>query len=260
MYNIGIAIGIGAAIFVAVMAAFGAKAAFLPGLIAFGVAFYFLSRRVARLIEADLAGLVPMLQERRVDEARSKLAAVKAQWSKWQVLLDGQLEAQIGMIDYLQMKFDEAKPRLEKGKWRNGTALAALGCIAWRKSDPSAAFQYFDKAVAANDKDPVMYLIWAVLLDRAQKREEALRVLDRGMKAVPGSSMLSDLHSTIANKRRVEVRQLPQLWYQFFPEDLQAQYQQQFVKGRREPSPPPPAMGASGEPPRLNRKMRRQQS
>ena len=44
-------------------------------------------------------------------------------------MLHGQLTAQIGMIDYLQMKFDEALPKLEAANgrdWSAGIALASL--------------------------------------------------------------------------------------------------------------------------------------
>ena len=256
MYNVGIALGMALITLVGVGVPFGWKAAIIPVLMVFGVGLVLLMRRTAKRVEADLHPLMGLLQNRKVVEGRAALEAVKARWGKWQPMLEGQLDAQIGMIDYLQLKFDDAKPLLKKGSWRNWMALSALGCIAWRKNEPEVAFKYLGEAANAAEKEPMVFLVWATLLDRAERRSEALKVLDRGLKSNATSTVLKDLHTTISNKRKVDTRSFPQTWYQFFPEDAQGLQAQMVMRGRRDGASGPPP-GPDLAPEKMNRKMRR---
>lgn len=259
MYNVGIALGLSILSGIVVGVPFGWKAAIIPALMVFGVGLVLLMRRTAKRVEAELQPLMGLLQNRKIDEGRAALEAVKARWGKWQPMLEGQLDAQIGMIDYLQLRFDEAKPRLEKGSWRNWTALTALGCIAWRKNDREGAFKYLGEAANAAENEPLVFVVWATLLDRAERREEAIKALDRGLKANASSTVLKDLHTTISNKRKVDTRSFPQTWYQFFPEDAQGLQAQMVMRGRRDGASAPPP-GPPVPPEKMNRKMRRTRS
>jgi hypothetical protein len=142
MYNLLIAFGAGAVVFVLGAAVFGPFAGILPGLLVFVAAQFLLGRRTGTAIQAELAGLEPLLQGRKIDEAVALLRRVQATYKPWQFLLDQQIEAQIGILDYLQMKFDDARPRLEAGgkgpfTWtafgRNPLALALLACLHYRQ-------------------------------------------------------------------------------------------------------------------------------
>ena len=47
-----------------------------------------------------------------------------------------------------------------------------------------------------------------------------MSVVTDGLKAVSESnSTLVDLKTAIANKKKIETKKFPELWYQFFPED-----------------------------------------
>ncbi|MCB9670833.1 MAG: hypothetical protein H6736_04535 [Alphaproteobacteria bacterium] len=234
MYNIALSFVAGFAVFLLTSLWLGPIPAVVPGLLVTGVTLYLLARRIGQLVEAEMAALVPLMQERKVDEAKAKLEAIKQQYGRWQLLLEGQMDAQVGMIDYLQMKFDEALPRLEKGRYRNWTALACIGCIHWRKGRKDDAWKAFEEAHAAGPKDPIFYLLWATLLHRDGKRTEALQALDHGLKAMPGNQTLLDLQRTIANKKQVSTKHFPQTWYQFFPEDMA---KQMIMRGRKGPMP-----------------------
>ena len=41
---------------------------------------------------------------------------IRSDYANWQLLLNGSIEAQLGTIDYLQMKWDQAYERLGKGQ------------------------------------------------------------------------------------------------------------------------------------------------
>lgn len=252
MYNIALSIAAGGILFLLTSLWLGPIPAVIPGLIVSALAMWWLSRRTAALVEAEMAEVVPLMQARKIDEAVVKLQGIQQKYGRWQILLDGQMEAQLGMIDYLQMKFDDALPRLEKGKFQNWTALACIGCIHWRKGDKAEAYASFEAAANASSSAPILFMVWATLLVRDGKRTEALNALDVGLKAMPENQTLKNLRSTIANKKKVSTKHFPQTWYQFFPEEMA---QQMVMRGRRGPlpegmqgMPQAPRIGASRAP------------
>lgn len=270
MYNLAIAAAIGLALFLLVGFGLGSWiAAVLPAVLVSGIAIWMLTQRTSRIVEPQLAGVAAMLQERKIDEAKAVLERVKREQGPWQILLAGQLDAQIGMIDYVQMKFDEALPRLENGKWRNAMALALIGCIHWRKGDKAAAFAKLDEAIEASPKEASLYAVRATLLHEADRDPEALVGLSKGIEAAPKDAWLASLRNQIANKQKVDTKAFPQTWFQFFPEDMLAlqqsqqkaandQFLGQVMRGQRNPPKPPmPKAGPDGEPPKLNRQQRR---
>src|SRR5262245_993027 len=120
MYNLILALLTGLSFLGVVWVAIGPLAAIAPAIGASLVAMFLLTRRTGRLVQAELTVVTTRLQQRRIDEAQTKLVQVKQKYGPWQFLLSGQVDAQLGMIDYLQRKFDAAVPKLESGKWRNG--------------------------------------------------------------------------------------------------------------------------------------------
>ena len=234
MYNVALSILAGLVTFLVLSLWLGPIPAVVPGLIVLAVTLFLLARRVGRQVEAEMAALVPLMQARKVEEARAHLTRMKQTYGPWQLMLGGQIDAQLGMIDYLEMKFDEALPKLQAGRFQNWTALACIGCIHWRKGEKDAAWTAFEEAHATSPKDPMLYLVWSTLLSRDGKRTEALQALDQGLKAMPENQTLLNLQKTIANKKQVSTKHFPQTWYQFFPEDLA---KQMVMRGRRGPLP-----------------------
>jgi tetratricopeptide (TPR) repeat protein len=231
VYNIAISVAAAGAVFGLASLWLGPIAGVLPAVLVLAGMLFFLSRRTGAQVEAEIQKIVPLLQERRIDEAEAQLNHIKAQYGRWQVLLSGQIDSQLGMIKYLQMKWDDALPLLEKGKWRNWTALTSIGCIQWRKGDKAAAYETLESAASAAGNEALVYLIWATLLSRDGDRKTALEVLDQGLKAMPDSEYLKNLQKVIANKKKVNTKVFPQTWYQFFPEEMA---QQMMMRGRRD--------------------------
>jgi tetratricopeptide (TPR) repeat protein len=220
MYNLVIAAGAALVSFAAVWAWLGPIAAIVPALGVFIAAVFVLTRRTGQQVSAELAAVPALLQQRRIDEAETKLVHVKERFGRWQLLLAGQIDAQLGIIDYLQRKFDSAVPKLEAGSWRNGPVLACLGAIDWRKKNKDAAWKRFEAATKASSEDAMIWIVYATLRAREDQRAEALEVLSRAVKALPNNAMLKDLQGRIANKQKIDTGRFGEGWYQYFPEDL----------------------------------------
>ena len=201
-----------------------------PALLAGGLTFYLLVRWRTNRVQAEMQQLPALLQNRQLDQAEALLDGIVARHARWVLLLENQIAVQKGMLRYAQMKWDEARPLLQKGQWQNWQAHTALGAIAWRQDAPDTAWTHLDKAESAGGKEPMPYLVHAVLAVRSGDRERALRALARGLDKNPDAKPLKALRKRIANKKRIDVKQLPQTWYHFFPEDL---LKQMMVRGRK---------------------------
>ena len=243
-------IGLGAAVVVFGIVALSVTpiAAVVPALMAGLITFGVLGYRTGKAVQAEMEQVVGLLQMQNQAGARQKLLDIQARYSNHQPLIGGQVAAQLGMMDYVQMKWDVALPNLMKGKWRNWAALVCIAGVHHRKGDLEKTWEFLEKARKASKKEPMVYLVHAVLLTRGEQREEALGVLAVGLENLPDSKLLKELRNTIANKKRVDVSKFPQSWYQFFPEDYA-----QRMAGRMQGVRP----GGNFPQPRMSKRMRR---
>jgi hypothetical protein len=249
---------------------FSFPAAGVPAMFVFPVVAFFANRRTSQQVAAALAPLqelvngmqggVRSLEERDavVDKMKALLRSVQTEYGQWQFLLHGQIEGQLGMLDYARLKFDEAEPQLAAASTWDWISQAALGCLRFRRDDLKGAWEAFEVSRKAGPKEPLQYAVHAILRDRKGDREEALSVLRVGLEAIPDQPLLKQLRDLIANKAKVSpVELLGQQWYQFFPEELPAPPQQQmYVRGTRGPPPegaklqyvmPPPGPKSRGK-------------
>jgi len=234
MYNLLLALAAGLVLFSGVTAWLGAVAAILPALAVAIGAMFLLSRRTGKLIEVELATVPPLLQAHRIDEAQTKLVHIKERWSNWQFLLAGMIDVQLGMIDYLQRKFQEAKPKLESGKWRNGVALTCIALIDYREGRKEEAWKGLAAATSATTNDPMLFVVRCYLLAKEGNRDQALAAVNEGLGHMPDSNQLKELRNKIANKQRIDPKSFGEGWYQYFPEEF---VQQMAMRGTRHPSP-----------------------
>ena len=264
MYNLLIALAISIGLFLAVTAWLGPIPAVIPAVAVFGLAMFLLSRRVSQKVQPELDQLPALLEARNIAGAEAVLRKVRNDWGPWQMMLTGQIDLQLGMLQYVQRNWDAALPLLEAGSWRNWMGLTCIGSIQWRKGDKAKAYESFSKAADAAPLEGPLYLVWATLLERDGEREKALKVVDQGLKANAEVPYLVALKNAIANKRKVDTRTFPaQIWLQFFPEDASqdqiAQMQAAMTRGRKDGQTPqfqhPRPAGAPE--PTLNRQQRR---
>ncbi len=250
MYNLGISTVL--AVIAAALTAFllTPVAGIIPGVAVWGLSFFLISRRVGVEVQKEMAALEPLVQQRKIPELKARIEKMKTEWGPWQPLLMGQLDAQLGMIDYLQMKWEVALPALERGKWRNWMITVCIGLVHFRKKRTEEAFQNLADAAWVAPKEPMVYVVHAVVLQRTGKRDEALKVLADGLKSIPDSDLLKALQTTIANKKKIDVATFPQSWFQFFPEDALKAMNMRGRKGG-------PMPGAGFPQPKVSRKARR---
>lgn len=254
MYNLLLALLAGLVAFAVVTLVLSPIAGVVPGIGVALLAMFLLARRTGQLVQKELTSVGNMLQQQRIDEAQTKLVRVKEQYGPWQFLLAGQIDAQLGLIEYLQLKFEEARPLLDAGKWRNAPVLARLGLIDWRKGKKEEGYKLLAEASQATPEDAMIYVVRAILKVRDGQRPDALTIIGEGLKALPNHQTLKELQNKLANDQKIDTKAYGESWYQYFPEEYKTELlKQQVMRGTRTPSPlfskiPQPRFGARHAP------------
>ncbi len=245
MYNLLIALAVSVLSFAGVLLAdLPWYAGLPPALLLFPLVLYVLARRTGQQLQAALAPVQALMAElpqarsqadahAKLDQVRQRFAEVRDVFGPWQLLLSGQLEAQIGMLDYMQGRFDAALPRLSKA-WRDPMATLYEGCVHARRGRLDQAWAAFERASGYSNKEATVYLIWGLVAAKKGDTARAVTVFAKGLEALPGHPEIKKLHGAVANKHKVDPTQLGELWFRFFPEDAA---QAMMVRGRRDKGP-----------------------
>ncbi|HEY3448443.1 MAG TPA: tetratricopeptide repeat protein [Myxococcales bacterium] len=233
MYNLLISLGVALALLAGVLAAgFSPWAAPIPAILGLLLSNFLLTRRMMKKVQAlaeraqkELTAaqgtMDPKQQKVRFDKAIETLKE-GFQYDKWQFLVAAELHSQIGLLEYVRKDFDAAKPHLEKASTRGpvgARAKAMLGCLAFKAKDESAMRAAFEQAVKAGKKEPIVWAAYAWCLDKLEKRDDALKVLARGVEANPADDKLKASMVALQNEKKFKMKAYGMEWYQFHLEN-----------------------------------------
>jgi len=241
MYNLLISIAVGAVLFVVTGLIGGSwLAGAIPALLGLGIVYFLLARRSGQQLQAimeramaEFQSLEGHAQPRTQREANQLMALQKEKikagraimeegfkLSRWQFLVDQQIHAQLGAIEYMQQNYDTARGHLEKAWSRQWQAQAMLACMDFRDRDIDAALTRMKATEGPGGSDALFWGIHAWIAYKGGQREEALAVLSRGLEKHEGSAALKGMKKALANKKPVRMDAFAPGWYQFFPEDM----------------------------------------
>jgi len=235
MYNllISLAIGVAVALALALGTNLGAVAAIFPGLLAAAVAYFVLARRTFKKVEAIFEVVQREAQAQKLDKAVQTLQGGFA-LAPWQFLVASQLHAQIGMLLYIRQDVDAALPHLEKSFSRHWIARGMLGAARYRRRDLEGATKVLEDAVKVNKKEGVLWAVYAWVLEKEGRHEEAIRVLGRGAAANPSDEKLKAGLQALQNGKKLKLGKVYQeQWFQFRLEDPPPQFVGGGFRGNR---------------------------
>lgn len=226
MYNLllSVAAGVLVAVAIAVGTSFGWVAAVFPGLIVATALYVLISFRVRKRLEAINDVVQKEIMARRVEKA---ILALQSAFSlaPWQFLVAAQLHANIGMLRYLVDDLDAALPELEAGMpkgwlarlaYRDWMSRAILAAARYRKRDLAGALALLEDAVKVGQKEGLAWSVYAWILEKEGRHEEAIRVLGRGAAAAPKDEKLKESLQALQNGKKLKLWKLyDQQWYQF---------------------------------------------
>jgi tetratricopeptide (TPR) repeat protein len=220
MYNLLIAIAVGAAVSLALALGteLGLVAAIFPGVLATGIAYFLLARRTWKRLEALFEAMQREVQAQKFDKAIQTLQGGFV-LAPWQFLVASQLHSNIGILLYLKSEVDAALPHLEKSFTRNWVARGMLGAARYRKRDLDATTRVLGDAVKANKKEGVLWSLYAWILEKEDRHEEAISVLNRAVQANASDEKLRSSLQALQNGKKLKLGKLyAEQWFQFMLE------------------------------------------
>ena len=214
MIYFAIALLVGLAVFGIFTAIFSPVAAIAPAVIAFLAAYLVLAQRamkeVSRISELAQKQMMSQKIDQAVETFRSGLPIARKQF-----LVGPILHANIGTLLYIKKDFEGARPHLEAGFGRHYLAMAMLGAYRFKKGDQAGMRKAFEKATRHGKKDAITWAVWAWCEDKLGHRDEAMKVLARGVEANPSDQRLKGSLQALQNNKRLRMRAYAPQFYQF---------------------------------------------
>ncbi len=227
----------------------------LPGIIVSVAVFVLVSRRVAKRVEAVTQGAqqdmakaqniaqragtkAPEIMHRAIDSAVAKLKTGLL-FSKWQIGVTTMINAQIGMLLYTKAQVMQqagqkaglkaafkatipyltasqvsgAKAKLMHQLW---PAWAMLAVAHFRtEGGIDKAVEVLEAAVKVAPKPALLWSLYAWLLWKSKRLDDAIGVLARAKESADEDKHLKENISLLQNRKPMKMRGYGEQWYQF---------------------------------------------
>jgi hypothetical protein len=194
----------------------------VPGIIAMIAVLIWLSRRTGKRLQSIMDRVQVELQPRpgtKPDQARFERAVgilrEGYKYKRWQVLVGSTIDAQIGMLLYLQKKFEESEPYLENAVWRNWVAKAMLAVNQFRRRDFVQMKKTFEKTAKVAKKESLLWNLYAWCLWKSGDRDGAIDALSRGGEILTDDTRLTTNKAALQKGKNMKMRGWNEMWYQF---------------------------------------------
>lgn len=248
MYTLLTAVGLTLfLIFAPMVVGLGAKWTVVPGILIGIVAFVWMSRRVARRVEAvsqaseaEMAALQQIAQ-RPGPGAQAAMASKFDRaieilqrglvFARWQIGVATMLNARIGALMFSRSlvlpkaNLAEAIPYLEKALVKGQKArlmhalwpVWAMLAVAYYKGrkDLPAARKVFDNALKVVKKESLLWSMYAWILWKENLLDDAIAVMARGKEVLPDDKKLTENLTALQNRKNMKMRSYGESWYQF---------------------------------------------
>jgi predicted Zn-dependent protease len=212
--------GLGVAVVVALMLALlnisywiGIPLALVAGL----AMFIYLGRRVQGQLEKIFNQAAELMKKQQFDKA-IEVMKEGYRFNRWQFLVKGSIDGQIGVVQYLRKKNDEAEPLLRSASMQHYIAKAMLAILVWKRGDKKQAKEIFGAALKAGKKESLLYGVYAYVLNEMKEREKAVAVLNDGLKVCKDDERLLVNRNNLQNNKPMKMKVYGEQWYQFMLE------------------------------------------
>ncbi|NOZ13310.1 MAG: hypothetical protein GXO69_06630 [Acidobacteria bacterium] len=184
------------------------------GLIAGVGVFYYLSKRMAARLTKLMERVNKQAQKRNIDGAIETLkSGYKFRWLH--PFVKSQIDAQIGTMYYYKKDYNTAFNYLKKGLSTHYIAKGMLAIIYMKKKKYDKMKQSFEMAVKSASKESLIWALYAYCMNRTGHRDDAISILNRGLKKLPGDERLSANLKALQNRKPMKMKQYGEMWYQF---------------------------------------------
>ena len=192
------------------------------------------SRRTAKRIEPRFEQI-----QRQIQGGNTKLALNSLEemlpLAKWQVLLKGQLHAQMGSLCFTIGENAKALEHLEQASPRLADGQLFLASLHYRKGEVAKAKQVLTKAIGYNKKQVILYNVFAWILNKQGDRDAAIEQLLKCLKVEKDNESTKDNLQRLQNGKKMNMKRFGMTWYGLQFEKLPASMRQgqQQLMGRK---------------------------
>ena len=187
------------------------------GLVAGVALFIYLGRKVQQELEKIFGRAGELLKKQKFDPA---IAVMKEgyKYAAKQFMVKGSIDGQIGMVQYLRQKNDEAEPLLRSASMQHYIAKAMLGILQWKRGEKKKARETFELALKTGKKESLLYAVYAYVLVEIGDRAKAIEVLNKGLNICKGDERLISNRTLLQNNKAMKMKVYGEQWYQFMLE------------------------------------------
>lgn len=187
------------------------------GLVAGVALFIYLGRKIQQELEKIFSRAGELLKKQKFDAA---ITVMKEgyKFSKRQFMIKGSIDGQIGVVQYLRQKNDEAEPLLRSASMQHYIAKAMLGILQWKRGEKKKSRETFELALKTGKKESLLYAVYAYILMEMGDRAKAIEVLNKGLGICKGDERLVSNRTLLQNNKAMKMKVYGEQWYQFMLE------------------------------------------
>ncbi len=190
------------------------------------LAFFIISRILARQLEPRFLAAQKQIQAGATRAAVQTLEGLLPM-ARWQIMLKGQIYAQMGCLQYTLGEDKDARVSLGKAARRSSEAQLFLAALQVRGKNLDQAKKTIEEAISFNKKQVILYNVLAWILLRAGDRQQAIEVLLRSEKADKDSDATKDNLNRLQNGKKMNMKRFGMSWYALKLENPPASMRQQ---------------------------------
>ncbi len=187
------------------------------GLLAGAGLFIWQGRKVQQELEQIFTRAGEFLKKQQFEKA-IEVMQEGYKFSSRQFLVKGSIDGQIGVVQYLRKKNEEAEPLLASASMQHYIAKAMLGILQWKRGEKKKARETFGLALKTGKKESLLYAVYAYVLVEMGERDKAIEILNRGLGVCKGDERLITNRNLLQNGKALKMKVYGEQWYQFLLE------------------------------------------
>jgi len=176
------------------------------------LSFVLLSRWMSRRIEPQFVAIQKQIQSGQMQLAIGQLEAMLP-LSRWQILLKGQIHAQIGLLAYASDDDERAATHLALSGIRATEARLAFAALEYRRGRKDEAREILDVAIRANKKQILPYHVYAWMLVKDGDREAAINKLLVCQQVDKSNESTQENLSRLQNRKKLSMKRFGIGWF-----------------------------------------------
>ena len=187
------------------------------GILAGAALFIWQGRKIQQELEKIFTRAGDLLKKQQFDKA-IEVMKEGYRFSSRQFLVKGSIDGQIGVVQYLRKKNEEAEPLLAAASMQHYIAKAMLGILQWKRGEKKKARETFNLALKTGKKESLLYAVYAYVLVEMGDRNKAIEILNRGLGICKGDERLISNRNLLQNGKALKMKVYGEQWYQFLLE------------------------------------------